>query len=111
MSAAPHPAPQAPQRRRLSDRRDSAIIADFELGGVRYRAQVTNFPDGTTGEIFLDGGKLGSAARIAARDGAVAASLALQFGCPVETLRHALLRDHDGAAGPIGRSLDLLGGQ
>jgi ribonucleoside-diphosphate reductase alpha chain len=39
---------------------------------------------------------------------AVAASLALQFGCPADTLRKALLRLTNGsAAGPLGRLLDL----
>jgi ribonucleoside-diphosphate reductase alpha chain len=44
-----------------------------------------------------------------ARDAAVSASLALQFGCPLETLRRALLRDpHGVAASPLGCALDRL---
>ena len=41
---------------------------------------------------------------------AVAASLALQHGCPLEVLRHALLRDAQGnAASPLGaRQLEVL---
>ena len=108
MSAAQTSTAEAlPARRRLNDRRDSAVI-EFDLGNVHYRAQFSRFPDGRLGELFLDGSRLGSAARIAARDGAVAASLAIQFGCPVETLQRALLRDHDGAAGPVGRALDII---
>jgi len=44
-----------------------------------------------------------------ARDGAIAASLALQFGCPLETLRRALCRDsQDRASGPLGAALDAI---
>ena len=45
----------------------------------------------------------------AARDAAVAASLLLQHGCPVETLRRALTRNADSSAsGPLARALDLF---
>jgi ribonucleoside-diphosphate reductase alpha chain len=44
-----------------------------------------------------------------ARDAAVAASLLLQHGCPVDTLRRALTRNSDGSAsGPLAHALDLL---
>ena len=44
-----------------------------------------------------------------ARDAAVAASLLLQHGCQVDTLRKALTRNSDGSAsGPLSRALDLL---
>jgi ribonucleoside-diphosphate reductase alpha chain len=44
-----------------------------------------------------------------ARDAAVAASLLLQHGCPVDTLRRALTRNGDGSAsGPLAKALDLL---
>jgi hypothetical protein len=47
-----------------------------------------------------------------ARDAAVAVSLLLQHGCPVDTLRRALTRDSDGSAsGPLARALDLLAEQ
>jgi hypothetical protein len=37
------------------------------------------------------------------------ASLALQFGCPLETIKHALKRDGQGtAASPIGAALDRV---
>ena len=42
-------------------------------------------------------------------DAALAASLLLQHGCPVETLRRALTRNGDGSAsGPLAHALDLL---
>jgi hypothetical protein len=43
------------------------------------------------------------------KDAAIAASLAIQYGCPIEVLRHAFLRDQDGKpAGPMGCLFDLL---
>jgi ribonucleoside-diphosphate reductase alpha chain len=45
-------------------------------------------------------------------DAAVAASLALQHGCNIDTLRQALLREENGsAAGPLGMMLDILAGE
>jgi ribonucleoside-diphosphate reductase alpha chain len=44
-----------------------------------------------------------------ARDAAVAASLLLQHGCPLDTLRQALTRNGDGlGSGPLAHVLDLL---
>lgn len=46
---------------------------------------------------------------IIASDSAVAASLALQYGCPIEVLQRAFLREEDGsAAGPLGHIFDLM---
>ena len=46
---------------------------------------------------------------VLSRDSAVLASLALQHGASVDTLRHALIRNADGSAsGALGRLLDLL---
>jgi hypothetical protein len=78
--------------------------------GLRYKATVGYFPDGTLGEIFLSNTKPSSQSDVNARDAAVAASLTLQFGCPLETLRHVLLRDPRGnASSPLGQALDQLG--
>jgi hypothetical protein len=39
----------------------------------------------------------------------VAASLALQYGCPAEVLRRAVARDSQGnASGPLGAALDRI---
>jgi ribonucleoside-diphosphate reductase alpha chain len=44
-----------------------------------------------------------------ASDSAIAASLALQYGCPPETLRKALSRDARGnPSGPLAAALDKL---
>jgi hypothetical protein len=48
-------------------------------------------------------------AGIMASDAAVVASIALQYGVPLEVIRHALMRDVRGrASGPLGAVLDLL---
>jgi hypothetical protein len=98
----------AATRRALPNRRDCELL-DFELEGVPVTACISRFADGSIAELFLDAGKPGSAVGTATRDGAIAVSLALQHGCDVATIRHALTRLKDGqAAGHIGRALDLL---
>jgi hypothetical protein len=96
------------ERQRLPNRRGHELL-DFEHGGIRYTAGVGWFEDGSLAEIFLNTRKHGTAIDVNARDAAVAASLLLQHGCPIEILRRALTRNADGSAsGPLGRALDLL---
>lgn len=95
-------------RERLPDRRVS-LSFEFDCDGLPCRAQFSLFSDGRAGELFLNVGKTGSAAAIAAHDGAVCASLALQHGVNPEVVSHALLKLPSGAsAGPIGKAFDLL---
>jgi ribonucleoside-diphosphate reductase alpha chain len=97
-----------PERRRLPDRRGSLTFT-LQAGGLNFTATVSNFDNGALGEVFLQNHKAESTAGILASDAAIAASLALQFGCPVETLRRALCRDVRGnATGPLGIALDKL---
>jgi hypothetical protein len=93
-------------RRRLSNRRECEGF-DFRLGGMAYHATVSRFPDGAPAEIFLNAAKTDSAADIAARDSAVAVSLALQYGAPLDVLRNGLMRDSRG--GPGGPAAVVLG--
>jgi hypothetical protein len=66
-------------------------------------------PDGTPGEVFIDGGKSGQDAESRARDAAVVLSLALQHGTPIETIRHAITRSGSGeAASILGAIIDAL---
>jgi len=102
-------------RETLPDRRGSLTINfnhALDRGGQAFpfRATFSAFTDGRIGEVFLNSaGVLGTALDVGARDAAIAASLALQFGCPLETLRHALTRDGDGEpAGVLGRALDVI---
>jgi hypothetical protein len=74
-----------------------------------YAATTGRFQDGRLAEIFLSGGKLNTDSDAIARDGGGVASIALQCGAEVETLRGALLRDSRGvAASPLGTALDLI---
>jgi ribonucleoside-diphosphate reductase alpha chain len=95
-------------RKRLPNRR-LHVVLDFEHRGFRYTAGLGRFSDGRLAEIFLDSAKRGSDLMAAARDAAVVASIALQHGAPVETIRHAITRNGDGSAsGVLGALLDLL---
>jgi len=96
------------EREVLPKRRESETIS-FEHAGFDYIATLGFHPDGRIGEVFLDSGKAGTSLSIATRDAAIAASLALQHGCPVETLRGAFLRNPDGSgAGVLATLFDLI---
>jgi hypothetical protein len=95
-------------RHRLPDRR-AAESFDLEVAGLRYTATVGFYPDGRIGELFIVNHKAGSEAGIWASDSAIAASIALQFGMPLEVLQHAVRRDAQGRAlSPLGVALDML---
>jgi hypothetical protein len=98
-------------RQRLPNRRIAETFT-FEVGSLRYTCTLGRFPDGGIGEIFLSNTKPSSQSDVNARDAAVAASLAFQFGCPLETFRRALLRDSQGkASSPLGQALDIIAGE
>jgi ribonucleoside-diphosphate reductase alpha chain len=80
---------------------------DFEISGLHYTCTIGRYPDGRLAEIFLQNTKAGSQSDGNARESAIAASLALQFGCPSETLRGAVLRNPNGSpCTPLGAALD-----
>jgi hypothetical protein len=98
------------QRCRLPNRRPHLVL-EFEHGGFAYTAGIGFFDDAgqQPAEIFLTTAKHGTLLDTNARDAAIAASLLLQHGCPVETLRRALTRNGDGSAsGLLAHALDLL---
>jgi len=95
-------------RERLRNRRRSETFT-LELHGLHYVASFSRFDDGR--EVFLQDRKPASQSDANARDSAIAASLALQFGCPLDVLRRALLRDAQGRAStPLGVALDIVAG-
>jgi hypothetical protein len=99
---------QPTRRRRLPNRRASTTL-QIEASGMEFTVSYSCFDDGSLAEIFTSNHKAGSHADTAARDSAVVASLALQHGVDLETLRKALLRDSQGrASGPLGTALDLI---
>jgi hypothetical protein len=96
-------------RERLLNRR-LAEHFDFECNGLVYTASIGRFADGRIAEIFISSEKSGSHSDCAAKDSAVVCSIALQFGVPVDVIRHALLRDaHGFASSPFGAALDIIG--
>ena len=98
-------------RRRLPNRRGS-ITFDLQALGLTFTVTASRFNGGEVGEVFIQNHNATSAAGILASDCAIAASLALQYGCPAEVLARALSRDSRGnATGPLGIALDLLAGR
>jgi hypothetical protein len=96
------------ERQRLPNRRAHEVI-EVEHLGLRYIIGIGRFENGQPAEIFLSACKQGTAVDINARDAGIAASLLLQHGCDVETLRKALTRNGDGSAsGPLACALDVL---
>jgi hypothetical protein len=92
----------------LPQRRASETF-ELECAGLHYSVTFSRGDSGCVLEVFLQNSKPGSQSDINARDAAVAASLAFQFGCPLETLRHALLRDPRGnASSSLGCALDAI---
>jgi ribonucleoside-diphosphate reductase alpha chain len=95
-------------RTRMADRRPAETF-ELEVCGLHYTCTVGRFPHGSVGEVFLQNHQPGSQSDFNARDAAVAASLALQFGCPLGVLQRALLRDARGnASTPLGAALDRI---
>jgi ribonucleoside-diphosphate reductase alpha chain len=96
-------------RQRLPNRRASTVFS-FECNGLNYTASASWFDDGKLGEVFVGNHRADSHADACAKDAAILASIALQFGAPLDVLRKALLRDSQGRPStPIGCALDLIG--
>jgi ribonucleoside-diphosphate reductase alpha chain len=95
-------------REKLQNRRASQTF-ELAVDGLKYTCTASRFADGRIGEIFLNNHKSNSAADVNARDAAIVASLALQFGVPVDVIRHALTRNADGSgSGPLAAALDHI---
>jgi hypothetical protein len=89
-------------RHALPQRR-AAQTFEIQHGKLNTTFQVTlgYYPDGRVGEVFISGSKAGSEIDAVTRDGAVLISLAIQFGVPLDTIRHAITREHDGSPSTI----------
>lgn len=98
-----------PAARQLLPARRVAETFDIEVHGLHYTVTVGRYTDGRVAELFIQNSKPGSTSDSYMRDAAISASLALQYGCPLETLRRALLRDPRGAPStPLGKAIDLI---
>jgi hypothetical protein len=85
-------------RERLPNRRRCSTRA-FQHNGARFIVTVGFFPDGRSGEVFINGERPGSGLDSLAHDASIILSVGLQHGANVQTIRHALLKDADG--GPV----------
>jgi hypothetical protein len=95
-------------RERLPNRREAETF-DVEALGLQFRATVGRYPDGRIGELFLSNHRVNSMAGIMASDAAVVASIAIQYGVPLDVIPLALMRDGRGRpSGPFGVVLDQL---
>jgi hypothetical protein len=95
-------------RAQLANRRGCETF-EFSHAGNRFTLSLSRFRDGRIAELFISSNQTGSALEAIARDAAITASLALQFGCPLDTLRVALTRDHDGGpATLLGAALNAI---
>ena len=90
-------------RERLPDRRGAELV-DFEHEGRKWTVTVGRFADGGIAELFIDGSKEAPIVELA-QESAIVASLALQSGCALGTLRHALAGR---GVGPLGAALALI---
>ena len=95
--------------RRVLPQRRAAETFDLRFWNQSFTVTVGFYPDGTPGEVFIDGGKTGQDIQSIARDAAVVLSLALQHGTPIEAIRHAVTRSGSGeAASILGAIVDVL---
>jgi hypothetical protein len=99
---------QAAEREKLPNRR-AAETWDVDALGLHFRVTVGRYSDGRVGEVFLSNTRVNGQAGIMASDAAVVASVALQYGVPLDVIRRALMRNPQGrAVGPLGAALDML---
>jgi hypothetical protein len=100
--------PDKAERRRLPNRRPAETIA-FERDGASFEMTVGYYHDGKVGEVFLNADRANSLLDFLMSDAAILASLALQYGAPLDELRHALKRNSAGQpSSPIGTALDTI---
>jgi hypothetical protein len=91
------------ERERLPARRRAELL-DLEHGGRKWTVSVGRNSVGQILEIFLDTEKASPLAEMA-KESALTASLALQHGAPLSSLRHAL---NGRETGPLATALGLL---
>ena len=78
--------------RRVLPQRRAAETFDMRFWNQLFTVTVGFYPDGTPGEVFIDGCKTGNDIESIARDAGVLLSLALQHRISPETSRHAVTR-------------------
>jgi hypothetical protein len=82
---------------------------DVEALDLRFYATVRRYDNGGVAEVFIANHKPSSMAGILASDSAELCPIVLRHGVPIETLRHALIRDRSGKLPSLlGAVLDQL---
>lgn len=101
--------PQLGISRQCRPPRRAHELFEIAAAGRLFTVGIGRFDDGRLAEIFISDSKSGSQADTNARDASVVASIALQYGVPVDVLRKALMRDARGApCGPLAAALDMV---
>jgi ribonucleoside-diphosphate reductase alpha chain len=88
------------KRQRLPDRR-KGYIQKSSVGGHKIYLHTGEFDDGSLGEIFLDMHKEGAAFRSLMNNFAIAISIGLQYGVPLEEFVDAYIFTRFEPAGPV----------
>jgi len=91
---------RAPGRRRLPDRR-KGYIQKARVGGHKVYLHTGEFDDGELGEIFIDMHKEGAAFRSLMNNFAIAVSLGLQYGVPLDEYVDAYIFTRFDPSGPV----------
>jgi ribonucleoside-diphosphate reductase alpha chain len=92
--------PQPAARRRLPDRR-KGYIQKASVGGHKVYLHTGEFDDGEIGEIFIDMHKEGAAFRSLMNNFAIATSIGLQYGVPLEEFVDAFVGTRFEPAGDV----------
>ena len=82
---------------------------EVEHSGSVFTVGLGYYPDARPGELFVSTSRSGSELDGLLNDAAVLASIALQYGAPLETLARAMgrLGDKRTPASPLGAILDM----
>ncbi len=88
------------ERRRLPDRR-TGYIQKATVGGHKVYLHTGEFEDGSLGEIFIDMHKEGAAFRSVMNNFAIAISIGLQYGVPLEEFVDAFVFTRFEPSGPV----------
>ena len=91
-------------RHNLPNRR-AHVVVDVEHEGYRYRVGVGRFEDGRPAEVFITSTKVGTAADVNERDGALLQGLLLRNDVEIDATVHSLSPN-----GLFGQVVRLIGG-
>ena len=94
------PVARLPQRERLPNRRDG-YTQKARVGGQKIYLRTGDYADGRLGEIFIDMHKEGATFRSLMNNFAIAVSLGLQHGVPLEEFVDAFTATHFEPAGQV----------